>query len=168
MMRFWAFGFLCFLCVGEASADVKVFFAPKSTTYETNTSAEIKKYIEDLVGGKVVDLSDNPKAVNKSLGEYLKKIKGKTSVFFGRNEMSKYNGTVCKISITTGNTAPSDPILTQVFTLGTLVDNNSEPCRELNNKLMSVVSRDDVFKYPAVVKDYGMLSMDMIFYFNNN
>ena len=46
MMRFWAFGFLCFLCVGEASADVKVFFAPKSTTYETNTSAEIKKYIE--------------------------------------------------------------------------------------------------------------------------
>ncbi|HCT9408357.1 TPA: hypothetical protein OUC36_005000, partial [Raoultella ornithinolytica] len=85
MMRFWAFGFLCFLCflcVGEASADVKVFFAPKSTTYETNTSAEIKKYLEDLVGGKVVDLSDNPKAVNKSLGEYLKKIKGKTSVFF--------------------------------------------------------------------------------------
>ena len=55
-----------------------------------------------------------------------------------------------------------------MFTLGTLADNNSEPCRELNNKLMSVVSRDDVFKYPAVVKDYGMLSMDMIFYFNNN
>ena len=35
-------------------------------------------------------------------------------------------------------------------------------------KNVSVIDKDDNFKYPAVVKNYGLLSMDMIFYFNNN
>jgi hypothetical protein len=50
MIRFLSFCFcFCFLflfCVGEASADVKVYFAPKSTVYETDTSAEIKVFRE--------------------------------------------------------------------------------------------------------------------------
>jgi hypothetical protein len=59
--------------------------------------------------------------------------------------MIKYDGAVCKISITTGNTAPSDPILTQVFALEQLADNGLKPCRELNNKLVSVIDKDDNF-----------------------
>ena len=33
---------------------------------------------------------------------------------------------------------------------------------------LNIIDKDDNFKYPAVVKNYGLLSMDMIFYFNNN
>lgn len=59
MIRFLSFCFcfcFCFLflflfCVGEASADVKVYFAPKSTVYETDTSAEIRKYLESFGKG---------------------------------------------------------------------------------------------------------------------
>jgi hypothetical protein len=45
------FLFFILFCVGEASADVKVYFAPKSTVYETDTSAEIRKYLESFKGG---------------------------------------------------------------------------------------------------------------------
>jgi hypothetical protein len=45
------FLFLFLFCVGEASADVKVYFAPKSTVYETDTSAEIRKYLESFGKG---------------------------------------------------------------------------------------------------------------------
>ena len=172
MIRFLSFCFcFCFLflfCVGEASADVKVYFAPKSTVYETDTSAEIRKYLESFGKGGVKYENDNPKAVIEAMIKYQNKIQKKVSGFFNGNDMIKYDGAVCKISITTGNTAPSDPILTQVFALEQLADNGLKPCRELNNKLVSVIDKDDNFKYPAVVKNYGLLSMDMIFYFNNN
>jgi hypothetical protein len=73
--------------------------------------------------------------------KYQNKIQKKVSGFFNGNDMIKYDGAVCKISITTGNTAPSDPILTQVFALEQLADNGLKPCRELNNKLVSVIDR---------------------------
>ena len=81
------------------------------------------------------------------------------------SEFKKYRGDVCKISITTGNTAPSDPVLTQVFTYDELADNKKQSCQKLNNELIKKVAKDKGLSYPKVVKDYGSLSIDMIFLF---
>ncbi|HIE9251108.1 TPA: hypothetical protein ACXP8D_004669 [Klebsiella variicola subsp. variicola] len=167
MLRSLTFSFLCFCCISEASANVNVLIVPKSTSYETNTSTEIKKYLSELEHGKINNLDSNPEDVNHAINAYLNKIQKKASLFFNHDELERYNGTVCKISITTGNTPSSSPIITQVFTIDQLADNDKEPCRKINKNLSSIVTHDSQFQYPRIVKDYGDLSIDMIFNINN-
>ena len=168
MIRFVIAAFISILTIKGAFADINVFIAPNDLNYETNSTSEINHYLDELKKNNTkVDVDKDPKISNE-LKKYIGIVNDRVSDVFSESEFKKYRGDVCKISITTGNTAPSDPILTQVFALEQLADNGLKPCRELNNKLVSVIDKDDNFKYPAVVKNYGLLSMDMIFYFNNN
>ncbi len=166
MIRFVIAAFISIFMVKGAFADVEVFLVPSDLNYETNTSSEINAYLDNLKNNKSKLGVDGDAKVNNELNKYISLVNDKVSVFFSRNEFNKYRGDVCKISITTGNTAPSDPILTQVFTYNELADNKKQSCRKLNAELMKVVSIDKGLSYPRIVKDYGSLSIDMIFLFN--
>jgi hypothetical protein len=71
---------------------------------------------------------------------------------FSESEFKKYRGDVCKISITTGDTAPSDPVLTQVFTYDELADNKKQSCQKLNNELIKKLLKIRVYHIRKLLK----------------
>ena len=165
MIRFVIDAFISILTIKGAFADINVFIAPNDLNYETNSTSEINHYLDELKKNNTkVDVDKDPKISNE-LKKYIGIVNDRVSDVFSESEFKKYRGDVCKISITTGDTAPSDPVLTQVFTYDELADNKKQSCQKLNNELIKKVAKDKGLSYPKVVKDYGSLSIDMIFLF---
>lgn len=149
----------------NAAADVKVYLAPAGWVRSTDSTDEIRSYLRDLNSDSSVKDTTEPENIYKEIDKYRQVMEDKVSDMFTKNEYSFYDKTVCKISITTGNTSLQDQTPPEVVTIDSLAENKSPACIELTSKLSKEVNGSPDLKYPPSIKKYGLLSMDFIFSF---
>ncbi len=165
MIRFLITGVAALLTIGNAEA-VEVFVAPAGWQRSTDSTGEIKDFIANQeAGNRSVENSFSPK-LTESLTTYRDQVQKQVNGIFTQTELEKYSGEICKISLTTGKTAASDPVPPEVVSLDFLADNSLPGCKVLTEKLGQLVTHGSLRQYPIPVKEEGLLSIDMIYVFS--
>lgn len=167
MVKFIVTGVATLLMISNVAvaADVEVFVAPAGWQRSTDSTEEIKGFLSDLkVGNRTAENSVSPELSN-ALTDYRNQVRKQINGVFTQTELKKYLGTTCKISFTTGKTASTDPTPPEVVTLDFLADNTLPGCKVLTKKLGQLVTHGSLRKYPILVKENGLLSIDMIYVF---
>lgn len=155
------------LLMGNAVSAIRIISAPPAWEQSTDSSSEIKSYLDSINDGKNTKSNDSSAEVTNELNHYRDHVQKKINEVFSGNDISQYTGTVCKISFSTGKTAPSDPTPPNVVSLDFLADNTTPGCKALSNKLTDLVNHEKEFKYPVLVKESGLLSINFIFVFDD-
>lgn len=165
-MRKLATGALLCLVASNATAGIQVYLTPQDWVCSTDSHKEISSYVSDVDTGKFsVKDAYSPETL-KGLNTYAEKLKKTISPLFSAQDYQAYDNTLCKLSITTGNTSDKDTSPPEVLMLGGFADNSSKGCSELNQKIEASVNTSSTLLYPAPVKDAGLLSIDLIVYFS--
>jgi len=165
MIRFIATGVAALLMISDATAAVDIFVAPAGWQHSTDSTEEIKGFLSDLKVNNRTDGNSLSPELNNALTDYRNQVQKQVNGMFTQTELKNYSGTICKISFTTGKTASTDPTPPEVVTLGFLADNTLPGCKVLTKKLGLLVTHGSLRKYPVLVKDNGLLSIDMIYVF---
>ena len=159
-------GALLLLVAGNASAGLKFYQAPQDWVRSTNSTAEVRRYVADVDAGKFSNRDAYSPEVLSAVNAYIAALTREVSPLFSTQDDTAFEGTVCKLSITTGNTSDKDTSPPEVLSLEDFADNKRQGCTALAGKVATSVNRSAALRYPALVKDNGLLSIDLIAVFN--
>lgn len=165
-MRKLAIGALLCLVASNATAGLQVYLTPQEWVRSTDSHEEISRYISDVDTGKFSNKDAYSPEALKGLNTYAEKLKKTISPLFSAQDYQAYDSTICKLSITTGNTSDKDTSPPEVLMLGGFADNSSKGCSELTRKIETSVNTSSTLQYPARIKDAGLLSIDLIVNFS--
>jgi hypothetical protein len=165
-MQKLATGALLLLVASNATAGLQVYLTPQDWVRSTDSHEEISSYISDVSTGKFSNQDAYSPDALKGLNTYAETLKNTISPLFSAQDYKAYDNTFCKLSITTGNTSDKDTSPPEVLMLDGFADNNSKGCYELTQKIEKSVNTSSPLRYPAPVKDAGLLSIDLIVHFS--
>lgn len=156
---------LVFLCVVPtfSYAAINLTVAPQGWQFNTDTTEQIKDYLSKNASEKSSLLSNYSPGMIADLNKFSDKVRTVLLKEDKKKTDTQNSDVVCKISISIGKTAPSDPEPPEVVMLDNQAENNSAACQSVYSVLKSAVSKKDDLKYPYVVKDSGILSINLIY-----
>lgn len=167
MVKFIVAGIAALLSIGNATASIEVFLAPPGWQRSTDSTAEIKDYLTSTKSGdKTVENSYLLPVIFTAVTAYRNQVQQQINGMFTQTELKKFSGTICKIDITTGNTAIDDPDPPELFALDYYADNSRAGCQVLIKKLEKLVTHGRFRQYPVRAKEHGMLSIDMLWVYS--
>jgi len=156
------------LMMNTAKAAVQIVIPPAGWQQKTDSTTDIKSYLADRNSGHEGVKSVYPADLTHAIEKYKDEVQHETLSMFTAKEINDYAGSICKISITTGKTADTDPSPPEVLALDFLADNTAPACIKLAKKLTDTVNKNRNLSYPQKVKSAGVLSIDMIFIFDKS
>jgi hypothetical protein len=155
-----------FTAAGHATGAIQAVIAPQDWLLSTNSSAEIHVFLNQDQKDNKMTYNNYSESVMDTLNRYKDMSLGVISAAIPTKDISSDSGAVCKISFTADKSDPSIPSQPEVLLLDFLADNTSEGCKKITKVLTKAVKENKDMEYPVSLKKEGLLSIDMIYFFN--